>query len=264
MSWIGIDEGVIKRLVFESMRIRDEEGVVETDKEEINIHFEPEPLPEKAKRIEELLTFYAIADFETIPDDLMDVVAYAVEKRGLTHEQVSDMYWTPEKVSIAQKMNRRLIIPYKWNNEIIGYTARCIDDNKQMKYYNKSDSNYVFNTDAQMPDAKVVLVTEGPFDALAINGVAMLGNEVSETKAEIIDMLNREVIVVPDRGAPGQKLVDVALECGWNVSFPDWEDPDIDDVNAAVCKYGKLYTFQHIMAHKYDTRLKIELTRKKY
>ena len=263
MGWIGIDESAIKLLVFEAFRIRDEVGYVEPDKEEISIEFEAKELPEGAKRIKALLTWYGMSDFENTPDDLMAVIDYATD-RGLTDTQIANMYWTEKPINRLVKMNRRLIIPFTWDNEIIGYTARSIDAGAQMKYQNVIDSNFVFNVDAQKPKSKVVLVSEGPMDALSIDGVAILGNAVSETKAEIIERLNREVIVVPDRGDSGQKLVDVALEYGWTVSFPDWADDDVKDINDAVCQYGKLYTFQHVMKHKYDTRLKIELMRKKY
>ena len=263
LGWMGLDESTIKRMVFDAIRVRDQIGYVEPDKEPIEVSFEPIALPEQALRLEKLLTFHALSDFENIPQDLTDIIEYA-ESRGLSGTQIGELYWTPEPVNKALKMNRRFIIPFTWENEIIGYTARSINNSNNMKYYNKMDSNYVFNVDKQLPEAKMVLVTEGPLDALVIGGIAVLGNELSETKCEIIERLNREVIVVPDRGKAGQKLVDVAIENGWNVSFPEWADDDVDDVNDAVVKYGKLYTFQHIMRHKYDTKLKIELMRKKY
>jgi hypothetical protein len=41
------------------------------------------------------------------------------------------------------------------------------------------------------------------------------------------------MIVVPDRDAPGQKLVDQATEFGWGVAFPEW-DKAVGDVADAV------------------------------
>jgi DNA primase len=120
----------------------------------------------------------------------------------------------------------------------------------------------VFNTDLQSPDAKFVIVVEGPFDAMAIDGVAILSNECSETQADIIDSLTREVILVPDRDRAGAKLVNDALEYGWSVSFPEWET-DIKDVSAAVERYGKLFVLKSILAAKETSRLKIELKKKK-
>ena len=50
-------------------------------------------------------------------------------------------------------------------------------------------------------------------------------------------------MLVPDRDKAGQKLIDDALEYGWSVSFPEWE-ADVKDINAAVIRYGKLFTLK--------------------
>ena len=87
-------------------------------------------------------------------------------------------------------------------------------------------------------------------------------NNASETQAEIIDTLAREVILVPDRDAAGQKLIDDALEYGWSVSFPEWET-DVKDINDAVVRYGKLFTLKSIIDAKQTMSLKINLMRKR-
>lgn len=265
MFWMGVDEATVKRMVFESIRVRDEIGIVEeTEEFKPKLEFQKVELPNKAKRIGDVLLWYAVADenLESIDKNLEEVIAYAGD-RGLTGKQIEDMYWTPDPENKLKKMNRRLIIPMTWENEIIGYTARSIDENK-VKYLNHYDSDFVFNIDSQLPDAKFAVVVEGPMDALAINGVATLGSEISETKADIIDRLGRDIIVVPDRDTKGQQMVDLALKYGWNVSFPEWPDDGINDVSKAVEKYGKIYSIKKILECNYNTRLKIELMRKKY
>jgi DNA primase len=117
--------------------------------------------------------------------------------------------------------------------------------------------------DDQLPSAKFVIVTEGILDAMCIGGVGILSNNASETQAEIIDTLAREVILVPDRDAAGQKLIDDALEYGWSVSFPEWES-DVKDINDAVVRYGKLFTLKSIIDAKQTMILKINLMRKKW
>jgi hypothetical protein len=47
------------------------------------------------------------------------------------------------------------------------------------------------------------------------------------------------------------------------VAFPNWGD-DVVDVGDAIVKYGKLLTFKSILATIQDTKLKIELTAKKW
>ena len=100
--------------------------------------------------------------------------------------------------------------------------------------------------DAQDWSRKFVLVTEGPFDAITVSGVSILGSEINDTQRELIDGLGRQVIVVPDRDAPGEKLMNQATEFGWSVAFPEW-DKTVGDVADAVLKYGRLFTIQSIL-----------------
>ena len=97
---------------------------------------------------------------------------------------------------------------------------------------------------------------------MAIDGIAILGNEISEQQADIIDRLGRQVIVVPDTDRPGRKMVDAALEYGWDVSFPVWQET-CKDINEAVSKYGKLFVLKSILTSVETSKLKIELRKKK-
>ena len=117
--------------------------------------------------------------------------------------------------------------------------------------------------DAQDWTRKFVIVTEGPFDAITISGVSILGSEINDIQRELIDSLNRQVIVVPDRDAPGEKLISQAKEFGWSVAFPEWED-DVKDVADAVSRYGRLFVLQSILKTTESSKLKIDLKRKMY
>jgi hypothetical protein len=66
---------------------------------------------------------------------------------------------------------------------------------------------------------------------------------------------------VPDRDAPGEKLIDQAIEYGWGVAFPEWQD-DVGDVADAVSHYGRLFTLQSILNTTETSKLKIDLKRK--
>jgi hypothetical protein len=66
--------------------------------------------------------------------------------------------------------------------------------------------------------------------------------------------------VVPDQDTAGMELVDRAVELGWAVSMPDWED--CKDVNDAVKKYGRLGTLLTIMAARETSKIKIELRKR--
>jgi DNA primase len=105
-------------------------------------------------------------------------------------------------------------------------------------------------------------VVEGPFDAMSVDGVAVLSNECSEIQADIIDSLAREVIVVPDKDKAGMKLIDDAIKFGWSVSFPVWQET-CKDAAEAVSRYGKLFTLKSILEAKESSKLKIELLKRK-
>ena len=93
--------------------------------------------------------------------------------------------------------------------------------------------------------------------------VSILGSEINDTQRELIDGLARQVIVVPDRDAPGEKLINQAMELGWSVAFPEWGE-GVDDVADAVLKYGRLFTIQSILKTTEKSKLKIDLKRKMY
>jgi hypothetical protein len=79
----------------------------------------------------------------------------------------------------------------------------------------------------------------------------------------LVNRLNKDVIVVPDRDEAGRKLIEQAIEFGWGVSMPDW-DTDINDIGDAVNKYGRLYALHRIVSSADTSPLKIRLKEKKW
>lgn len=259
LSWLGADEGTVKRLVIDAVRIKElvnPEKIIEVEEAE-PIKFKARPLPQQAQTFHALNTFYELNDQVAVPQTWHDAVLYA-SARAVDFTRY-DFYWTPET---QYNLHKRIIIPFTWQGEIIGYTGRAIEDGVKPKYYNSHEPGYVFNTDKQQSDSQFVIVCEGPFDAMSIDGVATLGNEVSEQQADIIDSLGREVIVVPDTDTAGRALVNAAMEYGWSVSFPVWQETH-KDINSAVVEFGKLFVLKSILAARQSSRLKIELHAKR-
>ena len=60
-----------------------------------------------------------------------------------------------------------------------------------------------------------------------------------------------------------EKLINQAIEFGWSVAFPEW-DEKVEDVADAVLKYGRLFTMQSILKSTEKNKLKIDLKRKMY
>ena len=257
LRWLGADENDIKRLVIEAIRIRELVAPEELKTEEEKIEFKTRELPKDAISFQALLNFYLLDDFRNVPPLLNSAADYVKDRKIDT--QKYDFYWTD---STEHSLHQRVIIPMYWEGKIVGYTSRAFVDGVKPKYYSNYEPNIVFNLNNQLPDAKFVIVCEGPFDAMSIDGVAVLSNDCSETQADIIESLGREVIVVPDRDRAGAQLVNKALEYGWSVSFPVWQET-CKDVNEAVVRYGKLFVLKSILDSKESNRLKIELLRKR-
>ena len=258
LGWLGADDLTIRRLVIEAVRLRELVAPEDLAKEpEEEIAYEARTLPEQARNVVELANFYSIGDYNNVPAELLAAIEY-VHRRSIYLEKYN-FYWTPEE---AYNLHRRVIIPYYYQGNLVGYTARAIVDGVKPKYWSSHPADFVFNLDQQTPDRKFVIVCEGPFDAMSIDGVAISGSEISDTQIEQIDRLHREVIVVPDRDSAGRKLVDRAIEAGWSVSFPVWQET-CKDVNEAVVKHGKLFVLKCILDARETSRLKIELKKKK-
>jgi DNA primase len=209
------------------------------------------PLPEDAVDISEYLNAS-----KPVTKHLGEVVAY-MQSRGLYLEDYK-FHWSP-----SMGYRDRLIVPFYDEGNIVGWTARTIQADKKPKYLSEQQPGYVFNLDAQGTDKTFCILTEGPIDAIHIEGIALLGSEIKDQQALLINRLNREVVVLPDRDDAGRKLVEQAIDYGWGVSMPEWK-LGIKDVNDAVLAYGKLYTLYSIVSAAETSPLKIRLRAKKW
>jgi hypothetical protein len=153
-----------------------------------------------------------------------------------------------------------VVIPFTYENQVVGHTTRFLD-NRTPRYIQDIQPGYVFGTDLLHDNWTCVIVLEGVFDALSINGLAVLHAEINDAQARLIRSLGRDVIVVPDQDEAGMKLVDRAVELGWAVSMPEWP-ADVKDVNDAVIRWGRLATLLTIMQARETSRIKIELRKK--
>jgi DNA primase len=151
-------------------------------------------------------------------------------------------------------------VPFTYDGQIVGHTTRFLDD-RTPKYIQDIQSGYVFGTDLQRNNWQSVIVVEGVFDALSINGVAVLHADINDAQARLVRSLEREVVVVPDQDLPGMRLVERAVELGWSVSMPEWP-AGVKDVNDAVICMGRLGALLTIMQARETSRIKIELRKK--
>ena len=256
MGWLGIADDTIRKLAIEAMR--HEELDIKYEKKKF-VNFQKKTLPKNSHRLEVWLEKYVAKDLTAPQYEKIDGVLNYLKQRGIDPSCYDFMY-SPD---MNFDFNKRLLIPFYWRGDVVGYTGRIFVQSDKAKYFTNVQPGYVFNMDAQHWNRKFVIVTEGPFDAITVSGVSILGSEINQTQKDLINGLNRQVIVVPDRDASGQKLVDQAIEFGWSVAFPKWPD-DVTDVADAVSKYGRLFVIQSILKTTETTKLKIDLQRKMY
>jgi len=243
-GWLGMPETLISELTIDALR---EQESIPTVRKTVDLTLQERSLPEDSKSFDEW------AKENCTDPDFVNAVTYVLD-RGFNLDWYNWM-WTP-----APGYKDRVLIPFYNEGKIVGYTGRKIKDGNP-KYLTDGQGTYVFNIDRQTHDREFVLVVEGQFDAIAVDGVAIMTNEPNEAQVTRIAQLQKEVIVVPDRDKPGAKLIKAALENNWNVSLPDWGD-DVKDCAEAVRKYGRLYTLLTIVKYKETNRLKIELLKK--
>jgi hypothetical protein len=240
LIWIGVPPEEIERINLESLRHRTVEGLLEERKTAVD------SLP---------VTVFAEKSLAEVADRVITAESAPELWEYLQTRCVPDNY----PCLVANSSRPGIVLPFTHDNRLVGHTTRFLDDRKP-KYINDTQSGYVFGTDLQQPDWHYAIVVEGVFDALSINGLAVLHADINDAQAQMIRSLGREVIVVPDQDTAGMRLVDRSLELGWAVSMPNWSD--CKDVNDAVKKLGRLATMLTIMQARETSRVKIELRRR--
>ena len=244
MRDLNMPDDVISQLRLEALRLN--ENSTATVRQVIPT-FEVRALPPDTKPIGDWL--------DEMPAKLLPVLEYIAHRK--MYLDYYDFHWTP-KIGFSN----RLIIPFYKDGACVGYTARAINDAKP-KYISEQQPGYVFNLDRQDNNREFVIVCEGPFDAISIDGCALLGAEIKDSQNWLLKQLNKEIVLVPDKDHEGPRTVEQAIEFGWSVSMPDWPT-GVKDVNDAMMKLGRLATLYLITQAKESNSLKIQLKAKKW
>lgn len=260
LGQLHIDQNLIKRIEFEIFKknnsieeVRDGDSEHRIDKEKkLKLLFQKwvqVELPAESLPITKWLE-YGLDDPE-----FLNVVNYALGRKLF---DLDNFYWSP---STEFNINQRLIIPYYYKHKIVGFTSRLyynVPDKSIPKYYQQCPTDFVYNLDNQQDWVrKYTIVTEGILDAVTVDGVSILG-EIGQEKIDIINRLQKEIIVCPDRDKKGWDLVKVAIDNDWAVSFPKW-DMEIKDAAQAAEKYGRLLTTHSIISSTVSGKDKIQV-----
>ena len=250
LKWCGLGDTDISKLGLMTLKLKDNQPIF---KKILNFELTERLLPDDCL----LISDWIKAGCEDT--DFINVVDYIVSYDGIKRGMSLDWYdwmWSP-----APGYVDRALIPFYDKGKIVGYTGRKIKDGNP-KYLTDAQSGYVFNIDRQQHLRKYVIVVEGQFDAIAIDGCAIMHNEPNETQIMRLNALGKEVIIVPDKDRPGAKILKSAIDNKWSVSLPPWEN-DIKDVADAVKRYGRLYALTTILHYRVSNEIKIQLLKKK-
>lgn len=248
LAWLGVPDDVISKLSLQALKQQQNQEHVKIISAPV---FENRSLPQSAAAVREWL--YG-DDLPAVSEEIAQVIKY-LQDRSL--DPLADsFYWSP-----AQGFQDRVIVPFLYQQRIVGWTARKLCDGTP-KYVSEQTPGYVFNLDAQnlMPwetQRKFVIVVEGPMDALSVDGVAILGADITDQQSRLINGLARTVVLVPDRDKDGARTAEQALDLGWSVSLPQWHN--CKDSNDAVKRYGRLATVASIIKHQESSALKTKL-----
>lgn len=238
-----------------------------TDKEVHQLQLELLKHSNEFEQLEESEYVYSVAKFEKkeLPENVQTIESLPEEHELRQYAQARGLLGVYPLLHFSDIANRRrIIVPFTYNGDVVGWTGRHVapPDKNTPKYLLNTQPGYVFNVDKFVENEReIVIVTEGIFDAILVDGVSVLGNTVTAEQAHLIDKLNKRVILCPDRDKAGKKLIKQAVELGWEVSFPPWA-PDIKDAADAVNRYGRLATIHSIIHHSTANKIKIEVKAK--
>ena len=259
MTWMGIPHDDINKIKLELLQNKIDGATPNAIVADLRFttDFKEVALPDGA------IPFESVIEEEEIPEQFVNVMGY-VDSRGEAILNGWDYYWS---ASDKWDLNNRVIVPFYQRNKIVGWTARYAGTAPEgtPRYYNSElQPGYLFNCDIlNNHHRKYILVAEGPFDAIALSGIGTLGSELSKQQISWLNSTDVDKIIVPDRQRKNQGLIDTALDQGWYVSFPEWED-NIKDAADAARKYGKLFTIRSAIAAKSNSKLHIGIKRRMF
>ena len=163
LYWCGVDESQIDKWSLESLSKRDLVDVVKKKKKQIKeIIHPPSKLPKGAELI-------------TVGNPKHATYVKYLSIRGFTDLVINEFYCTPSDE--IERNRNRIIIPCTDKNVIVGTNSRYLDKSTP-KYIKEIPPDYLFGYDKQSPRWQVCIVTEGTFDALCIDGVALQHNSI--------------------------------------------------------------------------------------
>lgn len=257
---IGASKAEIQKIMFIYRKNASDNPLSHTlfDKKKVkhtplDLDFKEDSLPEDSNLLIDILDEVD----ETHP--AFKAYHYAYE-RGI--EGNPYLMWSSSKRS---KFHDYLIIPFIYKGKLVGYQARYFGDDVWMqanRRFINSDPNkgkYLYGMENIFSDKKYLIINESLIDAYIYNGIGLMSHNINQYHRDMIKRFKGTVIYTPDFGNASQHLIDIALEDGWGVYYPFWDDGK--DLGEATKEYGRLFLTQHIIKNHVTSQMKIKLKR---
>lgn len=234
---LGVSEADVQRLQIELMRENETKAFLEqsfknANREKFNPNWNTVKLP------------YGSVPINSVSNEYTQAAQQYLSNRKILN--YADWYWADSDV---HNLYNRIVLPLTYQNNIVGYHARWIGKpptKETAKVIKEQPRDYVYGIDQQTDLRKYVLVMEGEYDAVAISGINTGSNRISRNQADLIESLGKQIIAVPDRDRAGRDFAEDAIEYGWSISIPEWNE-GIKDVSEAVERYGRLFVLKTII-----------------
>jgi len=244
LTSFSVPEEVIQQINFEALKLRDLHLV--------NGETIPNPIQDIEPAAISLPShFYPLTSAG--PNDIWAQLASAYLELDRGVDPKSYPFMLAEKTGDPEldRWFKRIIIPIYKDETPIFFIGRDLTGKNIKKYLSPSFSKekviYGYSELLRETDEPLYIV-EGWFDAFAINGVAVLGNEISKAQTAWLNRSHRKKVYIPDRFGDGQMAAQQALDLGWSIATPGintWTK-DIKDMNDAVKKYGRMFVMKSI------------------
>lgn len=180
--------GTVRSLVKKFPYLKDEIAVIQA------VRYQPEYIENAGLPLQRLI--------DKTDNRLTVAVKNYLVERGLDDLMMRDVWWTPAYPA-------RAVFPCRENGEIVFWAARAIGSAKPKWRFPKKGLTKISKSEAVFGLNKFfgksvgeLFIVEGVFDALAVDGVALLGKFCSDTQLrKILSLHPSRIVIGLDRDA---------------------------------------------------------------
>lgn len=257
---LGATNDEIRKVMFVYRKNQSEESqllskIFKPKKVNIDLDFKEDKLPKGT-----MLLHDAVNAIDSESHPAFRAYQYAFE-RGIEDNPM--LLWCD---SDDKKIKDYLIIPFIYKDKIVGYQARYTGhdpwmlSNRRFINSNPNSGKYLYGIENVFSEKKFLIINESLIDSYLYRGVGLMSHNPTFNQVNIINKFKGVKILVPDFGKSSDILIDIAIDNGWSVYFPFWDDGK--DLGEATEEYGRIFMLNHIIKNHVNAPSSINLRRK--